>query len=108
MLVTSDALVDAEVVGLRLQNGERVTAVVGAHDANSAAFREQFLVPVPRQYRHRVADHVYFQRTAVADVVRLVADLLLKDRRETCTRQPTTTQLASCLIYSEALLKYVI
>jgi len=84
VLVARDALVDAEVVGLGLQDGERVAAVVGAGDADAPALRQQFVVAVPRQQRHRRADRVHLERAAVADVVRLVADLLLEDRRKPC------------------------
>ena len=88
VLVARHALVDAEVVGFRLQDGQRVAAVVCAHDAHPASLRQQLLVTVPRQQRHRVADDVHPQRAAVAHVVRLVADLLLEDRRKTCTDHP--------------------
>jgi len=88
VLVARHALVDAEVVGFRLQDGQRVAAVVCAHDAHPASLRQQLLVAVPRQQRHRVADDVHPQRAAVAHVVRLVADLLLEDRRKTCTDHP--------------------
>ena len=87
VLVTSDALVDAEVVGLRLQHGQRVPAVVTALNAHSAALRQKLLVPVPRQQRHRTADHVHPQRAAHAHLVRLVAYLLLEDRRKACAAQ---------------------
>lgn len=81
--VAGHALVDAEVVGLRTEHGQREVTVVRAGRSHPASVRQQFLVAVPRHGWPRPADQVHSECAAVAHVVRLVSDLLLEDRRET-------------------------